>query len=90
MAASYMYANSLCHIASVQYGLPNLIKLAHAAGTKVLVSVGGWSGSVAFSGMASSSANRAQFIQWNVNFIQQYGTDGVDLGMHCEVLCCMS
>ncbi|KAM3589400.1 hypothetical protein VKS41_000266 [Umbelopsis sp. WA50703] len=64
---------------SVQYGLPNLIKLAHAAGTKVLVSVGGWSGSVAFSGMASSSANRAQFIQWNVNFIQQYGTDGVDL-----------
>ncbi|KAG2186181.1 hypothetical protein INT43_002619 [Umbelopsis isabellina] len=64
---------------SVQYGLPNLIKLAHAAGTKVLVSNGGWSGSVAFSGMASSSTNRAQFIQWNVNFIKQYGTDGVDL-----------
>ncbi|KAG2174288.1 hypothetical protein INT43_004311 [Umbelopsis isabellina] len=60
---------------SVQYGLPNLIKLAHAAGTKVLVSVGGWSGSVAFSGMASNAANRAQFIQWNINFIQQYGTD---------------
>jgi GH18 family chitinase len=46
-----------------------------------MVSVGGWSGSVAYSGMASSSANRAEFIQWNVDFIQQYGTDGVDLGM---------
>jgi GH18 family chitinase len=82
MATTSIYANLFYRIASVQYGLPNLIKLAHAAGTKVLVSVGGWSGSVAFSGMASTSANRAQFIQWNVNFIQQYGTDGVDLGMH--------
>lgn len=69
-----------------------MIKLAHAAGTKVLVSVGGWSGSVAFSGMASSSSNRAQFIQWNVNFIKQYGTDGVDLGMcaYLKYLVCSS
>ncbi|KAH8547892.1 glycoside hydrolase superfamily [Umbelopsis sp. PMI_123] len=64
---------------SVQYGFPKLVSLAHAAGVKVVVSVGGWSGSVAFSGMASSAANRAQFIAWNINFIQQYGTDGVDL-----------
>jgi chitinase len=36
-------------IADVQYGFPNLVKLAHAAGTKVMVSVGGWSGSTQFS-----------------------------------------
>ncbi|KAI8890391.1 carbohydrate-binding module family 5 protein [Backusella circina FSU 941] len=63
----------------VQYGLPNLMKLADAAGTKVTVSVGGWSGGTAFSSMASSSSSRAEFIQWNVNFITKYGTAGVDI-----------
>ena len=36
------------------------------------------------SGMASTAANRAQFIAWNINFIQTYGTDGVDLGTYLE------
>ncbi|KAI8878839.1 carbohydrate-binding module family 5 protein [Backusella circina FSU 941] len=65
--------------ADISYGLPNLIKLAHAAGTKVMVSVGGWSGSTQFSTAAASASNRATFINWIVSFIQQYGTDGVDL-----------
>ena len=53
--------------------------MAHAAGVKVLVSVGGWSGSTGFSPMAASAANRATFIKWNVDFINTWGTDGVDI-----------
>ncbi|CEP10584.1 hypothetical protein [Parasitella parasitica] len=64
----------------VQYGFPKLVSLAHAAGTKVMVSVGGWSGSTHFSPMAASASNRAAWIQWNVDFISKYGTDGVDIG----------
>ncbi|GAA5807973.1 hypothetical protein MFLAVUS_001354 [Mucor flavus] len=63
----------------VQYGFPKLVELAHAAGTKVLVSVGGWSGSTHFSPMAASASNRAAFIKWNVDFIKQWNTDGVDI-----------
>ncbi|KAI9481131.1 MAG: glycoside hydrolase superfamily [Benjaminiella poitrasii] len=63
----------------VQYGFPKLVSLAHAAGTKVMVSVGGWSGSTQFSPLASSASNRAAWIQWNVDFISKYGTDGVDI-----------
>lgn len=64
----------------VQYGFPKLVSLAHAAGTKVLVSVGGWSGSTQFSPMAASASNRAAWIKWNVDFVTKYGTDGVDIG----------
>ncbi|KAI8641240.1 glycoside hydrolase superfamily [Parasitella parasitica] len=63
----------------VQYGFPKLVSLAHAAGVKVMVSVGGWSGSTHFSPMAASDNNRATWIQWNVDFISKYGTDGVDI-----------
>jgi chitinase len=55
------------------------MKLATAARTKVTVSAGGWSGGVSFSTMASSASSRANFIQWNVNFITKYGTAGVDI-----------
>ncbi|ORE03545.1 glycoside hydrolase [Rhizopus microsporus var. microsporus] len=63
----------------VAYGFPKLLSLAHAAGTKVMVSVGGWSGSTQFSTMAASQSNRKAWIDWNVNFIKQYNTDGVDI-----------
>ncbi|KAL9557386.1 hypothetical protein MBANPS3_001410 [Mucor bainieri] len=63
----------------VQYGFPKLVSLAHAAGTKVMVSVGGWSGSTQFSPMAASASNRAAWIKWNVDFVSKYGTDGVDI-----------
>jgi chitinase len=66
-------------LAYVAYGFPKLISLAHAAGTKVLVSVGGWSGSTQFSTMAASQTNRQAWIDWNINFIKQYNTDGVDI-----------
>lgn len=44
-----------------------------------MVSVGGWSGSTQFSTMAASQSNRKAWIDWNVNFIKQYNTDGVDI-----------
>ncbi|KAG1063755.1 hypothetical protein G6F42_027143 [Rhizopus arrhizus] len=51
----------------VEYGFPALVKAAKAAGTKVTISVGGWSGSTQFSPMAASAANRAAWIKWNVD-----------------------
>lgn len=55
------------------------MKLANAAGTKVIVSVGGWSGGTKFSPMVASASARANFIKWNTDFITKYGTAGVDL-----------
>ncbi|KAI9271979.1 glycoside hydrolase superfamily [Sporodiniella umbellata] len=63
----------------VAYGFPKLLSLAHSAGTKVIVSIGGWSGSTQFSPMAASASNRQAWIQWNVDFIKKFNTDGVDI-----------
>ncbi|RUS26642.1 glycosyl hydrolases family 18-domain-containing protein [Jimgerdemannia flammicorona] len=63
----------------VQYGFPKLVAAAHSAGVKIAVSIGGWSGSVGFSSMVSTAAGRASFIAWQVSFIKQYNTDGVDI-----------
>lgn len=65
--------------AYVAYGFPKLVSLAHAAGTKVIVSVGGWSGSTQYSTMASSASNRETWIQWNIDLIKKWDTDGVDI-----------
>ncbi|KAI9248263.1 glycoside hydrolase [Phascolomyces articulosus] len=59
--------------------LPGLVKAAHASGSKVLISVGGWSGCLTFSTMAADPSQRQAFIQWNVDQINKYGTDGVDI-----------
>lgn len=64
----------------VEYGFPALVKAAKAAGTKVTISVGGWSGSTQFSPMAASAANRAAWIKWNVDLVTKYDTAGVDIG----------
>ncbi|KAG1150656.1 hypothetical protein G6F37_001650 [Rhizopus arrhizus] len=78
-ASSPTWSDSGVFDSYVAYGFPKLISLAHAAGTKVLVSVGGWSGSTQFSTMAASQTNRQAWIDWNINFIKQYNTDGVDI-----------
>lgn len=61
--------------------LPNtsLISRAHAAGVKVLPSIGGWTLSSNFPGIAASAVRRAAFAQACVGLIQQYGFDGIDL-----------
>ncbi|KAJ1655122.1 hypothetical protein IWQ61_005071 [Dispira simplex] len=72
--------------------LPRVVKQAHEKGTKVLISVGGWTGSRYFTPMAASSQGRATFIRNSVDFVKKYELDGVDidweypgrLGMGCN------
>lgn len=64
----------------VQTQLPQVVSAAHKANSKVLISVGGWSGSISFSTMAKSASSRKTFIDWNIKQIQTYKTDGVDIG----------
>ncbi|KAI8146556.1 glycoside hydrolase superfamily [Fennellomyces sp. T-0311] len=59
--------------------LPGLVKAAHASNAKVLISVGGWSGCITFSTMAADANQRKNFIQWNIDQINKYDTDGVDI-----------
>ncbi|KAJ3291887.1 hypothetical protein HK104_005727 [Borealophlyctis nickersoniae] len=59
--------------------LPQVVNGAHAAGSKVLLSVGGWTGCLKFSSMVKSASSRKTFIDWNVDFIKKYNTDGVDI-----------
>ncbi len=62
-------------------GIPDtsLIRLAHAANKKILVSFGGVSNSNGFAPMTADSALRAKFITNVVNFLTTYNYDGIDL-----------
>ncbi|KAL1917787.1 uncharacterized protein VTP21DRAFT_3621 [Calcarisporiella thermophila] len=64
---------------AVESQLPKIVKGAHAAGTKVYLSIGGWTGCIKFSPMVKSAEGRKAFINWNINFIKKYDTDGVDI-----------
>ena len=55
-----------------------LIPLAHAAGKKVIISVGGWGSDAGFRG-ATSDANRTKFINNLISFMQTRGYDGIDI-----------
>ena len=61
--------------------LPNtsLIELSHNNGVKVLPSIGGWTLSDNFPGIAADPTKRATFAQACVNLIQTYNFDGIDL-----------
>jgi GH18 family chitinase len=65
---------------AVESSLPKLVNNTHTAGSKVLLSVGGWTGSIKFSKMVAQAEYRKKFIDWNLNFISKYNTDGVDIG----------
>lgn len=65
---------------TVESSLPKVVEQAHANKTKVLLSVGGWTGSKRFSPMVASASSRKKFIDWNLDFIEKYKTDGVDIG----------
>ena len=56
----------------------DIVKRAHAAGVKVLISVGGENSAAGFRG-ATRAANRSRFITNLVNFVTARGYDGVDL-----------
>jgi len=58
---------------------PELNAAAHAAGVKMIVSLGGWGNCAGFPGMASTAANRARFIGQIVDFCKARAYDGVDI-----------
>ncbi|HWP82733.1 MAG TPA: glycosyl hydrolase family 18 protein, partial [Bacteroidota bacterium] len=66
-------ANSITLINSQE-----LVTRARAAGTKVIISVGGWASDVGFRG-ATSSANLSRFINNLISFMQSRGYDGIDI-----------
>ncbi|KAJ3859360.1 glycoside hydrolase family 18 protein [Lentinula novae-zelandiae] len=49
------------------------------AGTRVVLSVGGWGGSVYFSQCVASAANRTTFVNTLVSAVNTYGLDGIDI-----------
>ena len=56
----------------------NLIANAHAAGVKVIISVGGWNSESSYMG-ATSPANLSKFVNNLVSFMQYRGYDGIDI-----------
>ncbi|KAJ7125147.1 glycoside hydrolase family 18 protein [Mycena epipterygia] len=48
-------------------------------GTKIVLSVGGWTGSASFHQIAGSSANRSTFVSTLSSVVSQYGLDGIDI-----------
>lgn len=56
-----------------------MVTAAHAAGSKVLVSVGGGLGSANFSTVASNAARRTTFVNAVYNFINTNNYDGADI-----------
>ncbi|CAG8612455.1 9864_t:CDS:2, partial [Racocetra persica] len=74
--------------------LTTLVIYAHVAKVKVLLSVGGWTGSRYFSTLSSTAASRTKFINATVSMINQFNLDGVDIdweypgkqGMICNVV----
>ncbi|KAI0375555.1 glycoside hydrolase [Pilatotrama ljubarskyi] len=59
--------------------LRRLVDRAHAAGKKVKLSVGGWTGSRYFSPAAASAQNRATLASNILALYTQHGLDGIDL-----------
>ena len=74
----------LIHLFSHRTGL---ISLVHAAGAEIFPSLGGWTLSDAFVGMAASATSRKRFADQCVELIQDYGFDGK---MTVNVVHCMT
>ena len=63
----------------VCYPYTDLVSLAHRAGTKVMVSLGGWTKSIHFPLVASDSALRVAFATSCVKVCERYDFDGIDI-----------
>jgi len=59
--------------------LQQVVQLAHSHNVKVLLSIGGWTGSQYFSTMAASSSNRRTFTSACQQLVKQYNLDGIDI-----------
>jgi chitinase len=56
-----------------------LVEQAHAHGVRILLSIGGWTGSDNFPSAASSAERRARFAQSCANAVRRHGFDGIDI-----------
>jgi len=54
------------------------VNKAHAAGSTAIVTVGGWTGSVYFSKLVETPANRTAFAKTIAQLVWNYNFDGVD------------
>ncbi|KWU47291.1 glycoside hydrolase [Rhodotorula sp. JG-1b] len=59
--------------------LVQVVQGAHAHGTKVALSIGGWTDSTYFSSAVASSSARTKFVNSIVALVQKYNLDGVDI-----------
>ncbi|MEU8263023.1 glycosyl hydrolase family 18 protein [Micromonospora sp. NPDC048999] len=61
--------------------LSSLVSLGHANNVKVSIAIGGWNDGddSAFEALAANSGARGAFVNNVVNFVNQYGLDGVDI-----------
>ncbi len=59
--------------------LKNLVSSAHQSGTKVMLSIGGWTWSYNFPTIAANASSRQKFSSACAGFISSYNLDGVDI-----------
>lgn len=59
--------------------LSQLVSDFHGKGAKALISVGGWTGSNLFSGIAKNSAATDTLIRSIIDYVKKYNLDGVDI-----------
>ncbi|KAJ7782639.1 glycoside hydrolase family 18 protein [Mycena metata] len=74
-------SSTLTWDSSTQALLKRLVASAKQSGkgTKIVLSVGGWTGSASFHSIAGSSANRGKFVSTLSSVVSQYGLDGIDI-----------
>ncbi|KAF9428459.1 hypothetical protein BGZ94_002292 [Podila epigama] len=61
------------------YLLRRVVRAAHAKNTKVLLSIGGWTGSQYFSPLAATPHGRKTFIDGAVQLVREFHLDGIDI-----------
>ncbi|UII28737.1 glycosyl hydrolase family 18 protein [Fulvivirga maritima] len=61
--------------------LQQIVSLAHAAGVKVQIAIGGWNdgNDSNFTALASNTSTRNAFVNNVLSFVSQYNLDGVDM-----------
>lgn len=55
------------------------VKAGHAGGSKVCITIGGWTGSQYFSDAVKTASNRETFANNILAMVNEYGADGVDI-----------
>lgn len=80
---AFAIPNSAFGLEFTQYNseetLTSLVAAGHAAGKRVRLSIGGWTGSVYFSSAVSSAANRQTFAKNIAAVYSTYDLDGIDI-----------